>query len=259
MKADITQLPATLYERLKKIQEAPTEFAGYYIKSGSKGLAIFGVIVAIIATIITIAIASSGEDVPYFVWLGAMFIIALIFVSSKNYITNFNAAEVKPYVFINPLYFMRIGFEEITYYNLWTDRQDTKITHNYTNGAYTGTSFNFYFKDGKSEFLSVSPKAEADKLIDTINLYRDYIAEALDKKDYDALAGHDILFELFAEKEGEAKQDPLLMEAPPKKSKWAAFGQMCMIAAILGTGVHYYAKYEYQSRRLRWCRSKKRL
>ncbi len=254
MKVHLEKLPIEIYECLKKIQENPEKYAGFYIKNSSVGLSIFGLIVFAGAMIAGFFISQEMNDLPYLAWFGGAFIAAWIAIVSYHYLKDHKAAIIKPYIFINPLYVTKVGMEDVTYYSLWKDKKDLKITHQYTNGAYTGTSFNFYFQDGQSLSFTVTPKAKADSLINLLEAYRLDFIDAIEKQNFDSFMGHDIFYEMSDPKNQE-KLDETLYPSPKSRSKWTTFYQIGMAASVLAAIFYYFSSFSFQMKHLRYCSS----
>ncbi|NUM36235.1 MAG: hypothetical protein HUU50_16965 [Candidatus Brocadiae bacterium] len=253
MKINIQKLPLEIQDRLREIQKNPKNYSGFYVKHRNVGLSIFGLILFFGACIGGIGLAQE-EQLSYLIWFGCAFVASWIAIASYYYLKDYKASEIKPYIFLNPMYLIKVGLRDVIYHNLWTEKKDLKIVHNYTNGIYSGTAFTFYFQDGSSESFNVSPKKEADRLIDLINTYRLNFIDALEKQNFEPLFAFDLFYEMSDPKNKE-KLDETLYPSQNARSKWSVFFQIGMAASILACFFYYYNLYYKQKKDLRYCYS----
>lgn len=262
MKVEISKLPPEIMERLKKIQQNPKESVDYYEKTGGRGWAIFGIIVVIGTFLVSYAIINDARSVrdllDWWVWLGIWVIAAWIWTASTNYLKRYKLAELKPCVFLTPLYLVRVTLDHVAFHNLWTERKDLKITHHYYNGAYTHTAFDFKFNDGTNDSLSIKPQARADSVMRVMQSYQDYIAAAVEKQDYLSIAKLDMFIEVkeqAKEQDAGAVKDLLAPELPAKTSGWLTFAKVCLIGSITALLFFCYNSYTIQKKNLTGCHS----
>ena len=246
MKTKLNELPLEVSDRLKKIQQAPDHYAGYYQKDYSRIWPILGLITAIVALSGAFALIQEGEFFEIYIWIPAMALVSWIALASFVYLRRLNKAAIKPYLFINPLYFIRVDLDEVTYYNIWKERKDLKATHHYTNGSYNYTEFLFQFTNGSSESFNISPKQKAENFNQMLADFGANIADYLEKEDYSAVLSHDIFFV----PDGQAqKSDPNEMmfepSSKPRTLPWAM-----MIGGLLGLLFYVGNCYFYQARLL---------
>ena len=141
---------------------------------------------------------------------------------------------------LNPLYLVRTNLDFVSYHFIWSELTDLKITHHYTNGAYTNTIFAFKFKHG-AESISVAPKKVADQLADVIESYRQRMIQALEAKDYDSFVAHDLFLELRDQEEKAARAVETTRRAVSRRHllAWVGGGGAGALAALLLSGVSY--------------------
>jgi hypothetical protein len=249
MKIALSQLPPEIYNRMQDIQNNHEEYAGFYLKGGGKGWAITGIVIAMLGLFVMLGMAVD-EAFGLFGWICVSAFNVWLLVFSARYIKKFNAKPLKPFTFLNPLYLTKVGLSDVTYYNLWSDREDLNITHHYTNGVYTNTEFEFTFKDG-SETLHVAPKARAEELIDQIDAYRMHMIDAIENEDFGAIAAHDLFFELEHGEGAQQAQD----EPQTTGFAWKAWGMAAGASFLLAGGFFIFNLYSVQSKQLKECES----
>lgn len=248
MQIPISQLPVAIRERLQEIQKNHEEYAGFYQDGTGKGWSYIGITAAIFGFIAMFTLASS-EKLGWFAWSGIALFNLWILVLSVRYIKRFNTAPIRPFTFLNPLYLTKVDTENVTYYNLWSDREDLNITHNYTNGIYTYTEFDFEFSSG-SESLQVSPKKRAEELIELIDEYRVYMLESIETDNYDSIMGHDLFFELEHGDEGRQ-----IEQSESSGIAWKVWGLTAAAALLFGSGFYVVNLYGMQGRYIDRCES----
>lgn len=197
MKLAISQLPEAVYHRLAGIpKDAQAQLDGFFQKAGGRAGAITGLVLCLLTLLIGM-VGVLGEDVPLLVPMICGALLGVGIWASLGYMRRFGRSSLRPFVYLNPLYFVRVTLDEVRYHSIWRDLTDLRITHHHTNGVYTHTHFQFSF--GKQrESLMVRPKKLAEELAQRIQGFREQVQAAANQKD-----GGDLKrFNLFAEMDG---------------------------------------------------------
>lgn len=88
--------------------------------------------------------------IGFFIAIASAFFIARHFI----YILNWNNTPLKSFLIITPVYIIKTHLNTIWYWPVWQIKK-INSTHNYINGAYTGTTLSINF-DQTVEFFSLS-------------------------------------------------------------------------------------------------------
>ena len=241
MRIELARLHPSVMGHLQKIQENPDRYEGYYKKNDSRGGAIFGIIVVVVALCAAFIFPTEGDRLGLYVWIAIMMTLSWLGALCLNYMKRLKAAELKPLIFISPLYFIRTDLREITFYNLLTERKDLKTTDNYVKGSYNNTTFQFSFNDGNSETIFVDPKEKAIGLQQMLIQYWEYFTDAIEKEEFGKINAHDI----FSEQKGKIIDDSNFAEATKKPSHLV---KAVILGTILGTLFYYYNMHCYELR-----------
>jgi hypothetical protein len=250
MRIALADLPQPILERLKAIQANPRSYDCFYKKEPGRGGAIFGLVVVGLSLLSAFGIVASQYVAPPVMVVAGILLGAITFYSISR-IRRFGRSPLRPMMVLNPLYLVRANLDWVSYHFIWSELTDLKITHHYTNGAYTNTIFAFKFKHG-AESISVAPKKVADQLADVIESYRQRMIQALENKDYDSFVAHDLFLELRDQEEAALQKAPATQKAVGRRHlmAWAAGGGIGAVAAFLLSGVSYASA---QSRQIEYC------
>ena len=253
MQIPIKRLPDTIRDRLLAIQADPAQYQCFYKKQGGMGLGITGLVVAALAVLGLLAWAF-GDEMP--LWAGivlGLLLGAMTWGSLSSLKRNKNAT-LKPMVMVNPLYYTKVTLDDVSFHGLWEELRDLKITHHHTNGVYTHTQFEFFFKKSAKETLIISPKARAEELAGLIGSFQQQMKEALANEDFESIAAHDIYHEVRAGEEGKKQRFGSSRKQRRKRMlmTWAMGGA---IGAVAGFGLAFVSYASAQSRFLDRCSS----
>lgn len=190
----IRELPEICASRLKTaLKSSPAET--FTINQSKLSWALVWLSLALL-TIVLIATQANGykwqpQDVATYLLLTvAAFAVA---GASVWYVVRWFRSEFRPYVLINPLYFLRLRFDKIQVIALPTATWD--VTHSKdSRGAYAGTRFQFR-GDGKSCSLKIKSIRAANELVTSLNQLRDRVNDLAQKQDFRTLYGFDLLYE----------------------------------------------------------------
>jgi len=251
MRIPIKQLPPAIRERLEAIQANPTAYDCFYRRQGGVGGGIFGLVVAGLGAI-ALLIWAVNDYMPAAVGIIAGLLIGAITWGSIGRIRRVRAAALRPAVLVNPLYFARITLDQVTFHGLWSELRDLKITHHHTNGVYSFTNFEFFFKSGIKEALAVSPKRVAEQLADLIEQYRVRMIQAIESQNVEAIIGHDLFLE--ARTPDEQGREPQFGTPAGAGRGWAmAFGVGGAAGAVAGFALFFLSYASAQSRQIDYC------
>jgi hypothetical protein len=195
MQIPIKTLPKAVKKRLLALQKAPQNHDCHYSPLGPSGLAIIGMAIGLLAGLGLLYL----WQFEYLHWQLAMLagvIVGPIMLASMAYFWRRHRALLKPAVLVNPVYFARITLQELCFFNLWSELEDVKLTHHYREGEYFYSEFEFEFEGGKREQLAVGRKQKADSLARDFERARERMLAAAASDDFDALAKHDLFFEI---------------------------------------------------------------
>lgn len=249
MRIPLSQLNHSTRDLLRTIQESPSAYAIYYQSESKTGKAVLGVVLVAgwLLSVLLLALYS-GSAFPFLVWLFFSLFASWIAVASIRSLLNERNSTLKPAVLLTPMYLVRIGKDDLLYYDIWSERQDLKIAHTITNGVYSGTSFQFLFRDGAHVSFLARPKATADQLIARLEQLRIQMMEAARAQDFSAFAGHDI----FRAEAGRTFPST----GPRGPSRWQSAAIICVAGVAVAALLHLTNFYRAQVVRLASCETK---
>jgi DnaJ domain len=132
-------------------------------------------------------------------------------------------SPLKGHVFITPLYFIKVRYDDVWYWGLW-QLADLNTTHHYTNGVYSSTTVRFIFDDGK-ESLKLSSITSAQHLFDRLKQWALRRSEEARIGNWEYFAAHDDFMELHG-KEPKA--------SPKSKINFKVLAVAAAVAIVLG-------------------------
>lgn len=253
MQIPIEELHPEIARRLESIQKEPDRFAGFYQATGSPGLALAGVVLAVLLGAGALVFAFSGEKPwPPWAWAVYWFFCLWMGLAGNLYRRRYRQAPLKPFVFINPLYFTRVTLDEVRFHSLWKEMEDFDVTHHYTNGVYQHTAFTFDFGAGGKEGITVSPMDSAELLRASIIKYRDFVLRSIQEENLEEVGAHDLFIEVAGGGERSGDQRPSLQPRPGRRRAWPS---ALVGGAAAGALCFFINGYGYQGKLLRACRT----
>ena len=98
-------------------------------------------------------------------------------------------AQLKPYFYVTPIYFLITEFDIVSFRPIWT-LKDVSVTHNYKNFGYQNSNVVLKF-DGYNEFLSFPSKSQVETMFDRIRTYDTRLRTAYANRDQQYFINND--------------------------------------------------------------------
>jgi hypothetical protein len=109
---------------------------------------------------------------------------------------RWKSSPIKGHIFLTPLYFIKVQFDEIWYWGSWQIADIQSVNH-YHNGSYTHTTVTFIFDEG-SETVKVKGLNSLQHLFDKLKTWGSSTSEAAKRGDLDYFMKHDDFYEIHA-------------------------------------------------------------
>lgn len=201
MRIQIHDLPEASRTRLFAAVKNPPP-GTFLINESRLGWTITGLGIALCCPLFVIAEADGykwhqGDQFLFLSIVIFSFVAALI---SLRYVINWLRYDLKSVVLINPLYFLRIRFDQIEGFPLGSTKNwDVKHGKN-AKGIYTGTTFHFY-AETRQQTLKLNSRGAANDLVTALNGFPTYVATLVKNEDAATLYALDLLYEWRAREE----------------------------------------------------------
>ncbi|RME77147.1 MAG: hypothetical protein D6785_12975, partial [Planctomycetota bacterium] len=126
MELPLHQIPKPVYQRLQKLYNDPNQFHGYFEDTSTVWLDYLGILLGIVYFAGVFLFSSNFSGISQYVWMTVTILVLWIFFASIVHLIRCKKAVLKPFRFLNPLYFLRVDLDSLSYHNFLTELADFK-------------------------------------------------------------------------------------------------------------------------------------